>query len=861
MAAVTTNAKSKHNLLYPPEPICGGYRPTFSRPSEIKDREWRFDRDCVVPLLYGRKKVPGIPIPVGVKAGWFYICYVFCEGEIGGFDEYEIDDKPLEEFAGLYGLTAYHGTLTQDYDEALHEANAAWVEKLPGTAYVAARFKADAKFSGVPELRAVLRGRLLYDPRNDATYYNNNPILESADHLRSNRYGAGAAENAIDWDLVGVAATVCDGSVGDEPRFECNYLIANPTEIGKIQSYLLGHCNGERVFSEGVYKFYIHQARDAVAVFTEHEVWGVKFSRPKAAETCNRIRAGYTLTDTWQEDEYTLESPALIAGDEYASEASFDFTGCGSLSQVHRLAVFQLNVRISDLLVSFSSHDLQGLERYDRFILNHSHFGGVDLDFFVLAASADTITAREYSENLFSDDIITGPNLPEVSLPSPLEIPADATGLELVEVFRQAKDGRWVSLILAEWTPSVYPWVDYYEIWLRIEGDDFRLYGVVEDPAAELLAVSELKNYTVKIVTVSRWRQKSTGLSETIFIEGKNWPPTWPSGAAISGAEAGDVVVLAWDAALDADTVRYEIRRGPTSGSWENGVLVATIDALNYFDRAAPVGIWRYYVKAIDSVGQYTATALSIDLEVKLNPNLAFNRNQYLDLAGATASQVAVSPSGTSADQAFPQVSPTATWADWFSSDPTKTWADFFGGDPGKTWLQETPTSGTISLETDPVDMGAQFSGEFVLNYAAEKIGSGSASIAAEIGYSLDGASYTWVAAGSAVTLTARHIKARFTWTCGDASTCYVLSEPVYINIKAIPVIEYGTATVPAGGMVSISFAMTFTAVDKVLVSAQGSSAKIALADNISLTGFDIYLFNTSGAAVSGTVGWKVEGV
>ena len=144
----------------------GGLNQSRRRSTEPREVEYRFDRDTVVPVLYGRREITGIPIPVGVSGDKLYVCYIFCEGEIDSFESFKIDGQDVSSFSGLYSLTSYTGTLTQAYNADLHAADSNWVEPLTATAYVAAWFKADSKFNSIPKLSAVVKGLKVYDHRS-----------------------------------------------------------------------------------------------------------------------------------------------------------------------------------------------------------------------------------------------------------------------------------------------------------------------------------------------------------------------------------------------------------------------------------------------------------------------------------------------------------------------------------------------------------------------------------------------------------------------------------------------------------------------------------------------------------------------
>ena len=238
---------------------------------------------------------------------------------------------------------------------------------------------------------------------------------------------------------------------------------------------------------------------------------------------------------------------------------------------------------------------------------------------------------------------------------------------------------------------------------------------------------------------------------------------------------------------------------------------------------------------------------------------MSFNKDQAVELTGATVQQVAISPSGTDSDQAFPLTASEDSWAERFSAGAD--WDDTVDA----PW-PIAPTTGTIDLVSVATDMGGQFSGEFTFGYTSTKIGSGTATLTPWLGYSLDNVTYNWIDASSAVTLTARYVKAKFVWTCAVADTFYIVSEPVSVNIKAMPVVEFGEIAITGSGNVSITFNMTFAAVDKITLTPEFVTTTPALrnivADNVSLAGMDIYSFDAAGAAAAcDLVKYKIEGV
>lgn len=114
-------------------------------------------------------------------------------------------------------------------------------------------------------IKAIVKGRKVYDPRTTLTAYSDNPALCLADYLTNTDFGMGIASAKIDWDSVEAAANACDVTVsvpsGTEKRFACNGVLfgtdSHKTNINKILSSmngLLSFTNGKYVIRAGVYE-------------------------------------------------------------------------------------------------------------------------------------------------------------------------------------------------------------------------------------------------------------------------------------------------------------------------------------------------------------------------------------------------------------------------------------------------------------------------------------------------------------------------------------------------------------------------------------------------------------------------------
>jgi hypothetical protein len=136
-------------------------------------------------------------------------------------------------------------------------------------------------------VKALVKGKPVYDPRLDTGGYGNNPLdqlfitynatagsyvgqgqnpaLVLADYLMSSDLGMGISPSKIDWNSIVTAADGCDVSVsvpgGTEKRFTCNGVIfatdSHQTNINKILSSMNGnlvYSNGKYIVHAGIYE-------------------------------------------------------------------------------------------------------------------------------------------------------------------------------------------------------------------------------------------------------------------------------------------------------------------------------------------------------------------------------------------------------------------------------------------------------------------------------------------------------------------------------------------------------------------------------------------------------------------------------
>jgi hypothetical protein len=178
-----------------------------------------------IPVVYGRRKVGITRVFVessGDNNEYLYIAGVVCEGEIEEIEQIYLDDKRVYFDGDLeHGVTrevvdadinfykgstsyvqiqAFYGTDDQIASSVLTPSiNWTTNHRLRGVCYLAFRLKWNQDiFSSIPDIKVVLKGKKVYDPRDATTKYSQNSALVLLDYLRNTRYGKGLPDDAFE---------------------------------------------------------------------------------------------------------------------------------------------------------------------------------------------------------------------------------------------------------------------------------------------------------------------------------------------------------------------------------------------------------------------------------------------------------------------------------------------------------------------------------------------------------------------------------------------------------------------------------------------------------------------------------------
>ena len=195
-----------------------------------------------IPVVYGKRRVGGARVfleTTGAMHEYLHLVVALCEGPINDIPTVYIDGTPSTDakFKGLVDIYKHLGSPTQTVDTALSAAVAKWDanHRLQGVAYLYLRITySDTAFRSIPVISADVEGRTLYDTRDTATRYSNNPALVIRDYLTNTLYGRGLDTSQIDDASISAAATFCDQTISMPAvnyTLTCNTIAAPVTTL------------------------------------------------------------------------------------------------------------------------------------------------------------------------------------------------------------------------------------------------------------------------------------------------------------------------------------------------------------------------------------------------------------------------------------------------------------------------------------------------------------------------------------------------------------------------------------------------------------------------------------------------------
>lgn len=393
------------------------------------------------------------------------------------------------------------------------------------------------------------------------------------------------------------------------------------------------------------------------------------------------------------------------------------------------------------------------------------------------------------------------------------------------------------STVKLNWLPAVDIDIWRYEVREGVTWNSANFINQADSLELTVTGVSA-GSHTYLVKAIDSVRQYSVNAASVTLTLSAPMAP-----ASLSGIELGGEVRLSWLAGTGFIS-GYEVRYGAVGFSWANGKVIDRISALRLTTKDVAAGTWDFLIRAVDDAGNYSSNEARVTVTVTLDA-AAFIADSA-DLVVDTVSQMAgwsyrpeneavttyVTDMGDSIASLFPNAMSSYT-------DPLVT----YHSSGASEWLSAVH------------DFGLSLSGTWILQSASEAI-SGALSTFLEL--STDNISWTQYNSAS-VKAVARYARVRIQ----SNDTIKITTPGISIRISVIPREESHTLAISSSGT-TVTLDNAYAATQSIIITPMGTSAQTYAVDNIIMgdpSSFDVYLFNSSGALISGSALVTFKGV
>lgn len=780
----------------------------------------------------------------------------------------------LAEVGSYIRVKKHLGTDDQAADaDLVAESDGLWTtnHRLRGIAYLYVRleFNPDVFPTGVPNIKAVVRGRKVLDPRASPSEraWSDNWALVVRDYLTSD-FGLGCDDDEIDDELLIAAANVCDEMVDIESgspaaqqrRYTANGTVNLADRPVDILRQLVSAGAGVAVFSEGVWKVFAGAYVTPEKDIDEDWLRGpIKLrAKPPRRELFNGVRGVFADPGRfWQPTDFPPVTNSTYetedGGERILRDVELPFTTESLRAQ--RIAKIILEAGRQGIVAELPCNmKAFGIAAWDTVRVSIDRLGWASKVFRVIdwkfsqEGGIDLVVKEEASavyDWVFGDATELDP-APDTALQSPF------TGLDITigtpvsgtdELF-VAGDGTVVPRIRLPFTAPANPFVSYYEVQFARSGGSPQEWQDAPDVAAPATdayfhPVEDGVAYDGRIRAVTTLG--NAGAWSTFHghaVIGKTEPPADVTGA-LAVQQAGGLVIVGCNEVTDRDLDTIEVRyhdEGETD--WDNATPFANIlRGETTVNGSLPPGTWEILLKAKDTSGNYSTNAARITIQVTAAGFTTIEQEPQAVTWFGTRTNMVLHWTGV----LTPQSQSLASALGWevFDEFVPNAYADCY---------YEAP------LIDKGIDATARIYGDIV-----SVLGPGESGVTApmlEIDYRLNSGSFDGFDHWTVGSANFRYLKARI-----HVDT--TIGKPVISqftpSIDAEARTETGTLTVDGTGTGVVTFDTPFHTTPVLAVSPQGSGNVSASWDSLTTSGFTGY-FKSGGASAAGTLSYNATG-
>ena len=541
----------------------------------------------------------------------------------GGPHEITAVGPEVKLYSSYRRINKHLGTIDQEADAELiaDDKSMQWDSncKLSGITYRVASLVFDVnKFpTGIPTITSVVKGKKVYDPREDPTIPGGDPLgthdfydqstwewssnwaLCVLDYLKDPTYGLDLDKDDIDWNSVISSANISDediqfnaGNTIVRKRYSINGVIDTGATVASNLETMLTAAEGKIAFTQGKYKIYAASYNAPSGdILDEKDLSGnmeIRASTPRS-ELFNVVSGIFIDKD----QRYTATSfprfPPTSAiniyveedKEEIIKEVELPFTT--DIYQAQMLAKLILETSRQNITVTFPSN-VKSLQYgiWDTVLVGSKTLGWGPIDsnpsnpykeFRVIGLNIDTngattLTLKEESEDMYLwnlGSVSLRDSAPATGLPSPLyTIPPELGDADTSEIFI-GSDGSIQSSIKIGWVDES-PFTSYYEVEFKksLDIDDdipWESNGTTSRARTLIAPVSTGDTYFVRVRSVSNIGVLSDwATSGQIEVIGELAPPSAVQSFYIRVQSDGTREYIWTHDTKEIDVIGYQIK-------------------------------------------------------------------------------------------------------------------------------------------------------------------------------------------------------------------------------------------------------------------------------------------------------------
>lgn len=620
-------------------------------------------RDPLAPrrLIYGQALVSGTVVfmhTTGTKNEYLHFVVMLAGHEVDEIGDIYFNDElvPLAsnaatgKYAGYARVNKKRGVPGDVADaDLVAEMPAFWTanHKLSGCAYltVSLTWSPDLFPNGLPTVKALVKGKKVYDPRTGLTVWTANAALCAADFLQDTTFCEFyvALARIRSADLI-EAANTCDESIiladaSTEARYTVDGTISADQDPSDILRDLAGAMAGSIIDTGGTWTIRAGAYRTPTVTLTDDDLVSGFSMQPRQSrsDTFNRVRGVYISPDMqWAPADFPAVSNSTYktadGGIWLDKDIQLNFTT--SPARAQRLAKIELE-RGRQQITCQASYNLKALQLMPGDVVNvtRSRFGWAAKPFEVvecgLSISGDQdnptlnipLILRETAAGVWdwaNGEETTVDLAPNTTLPNPFSVPTPSTPT-LTSVSQMQADGTVEPRFTVAWTTPNNIHVEQggaVAIEYKAQADSVWLEWAQlrGDMLSELIGgvvVGEIYDVRIRFINNAGVRGAYSATA-SVTVLGDVTAPATPTGlVAIAGT--GKVVSLDWNDNTEPDLGEYGIYRH-TADVVGSAVLIAEVAASRFVDvDVTPGTTYYYWITAIDRSDNESAKTASVN--------------------------------------------------------------------------------------------------------------------------------------------------------------------------------------------------------------------------------------------------------